>query len=149
VGHSSVVADLGFTSDDAYLVSVSQDGTIRLWDPDVEAGESFSRRMSRSIGGVTAAYRFNRLAIAPMAALPASGSSDGTRVATLGGELEEDDTTSETLTLWDVAARSRADELKQLPRQNPGVKRLPQMLRLARELQVKPRIMKDPLPGCR
>jgi conflict system STAND superfamily ATPase/WD40 domain-containing protein len=150
VGHRAFVMDLGFTSDGAYLVSVSHDSTIKLWDPRAERDELFSRRMTRSVSGRTVAYNFSRVATAPPRASTSAGSSDRTRIATVGADREGGDSLAETLTLWDIATRDDANRLRALTggAQAEDAGRLPALLSLARKLQVEPAI-RDPLPGCR
>jgi len=150
VGHRALVMDLGFTSDGAYLVSVSHDGTIKLWDPRAERDELFSRRMTRSASGRIAAYNFSRVATAPPHASTSAGSSPRTRIATVGADREGDDSLPETLALWDIASRTDANRLRALTggAQAEDPEHLPGLLSLARELQIEPTI-RDPLPGCR
>jgi WD40 repeat protein len=156
VGHRALVMALGFTSDDAYLVSVSHDSTIKLWDPRVERDELFSRRMTRPASGRVLGYDFSRLATAPLPSTAtststASGSPERTRIATVGAEREEGESTGETLTLWDLAARDRAEYLRGLPSgaQPVDLSAVAERLRLARELRVEPKLLKDQLPVCR
>jgi WD40 repeat protein len=165
VGHRLAVMDLGFTSDSAYLVSVSHDSTLKLWDPREEGDELVSRRLTR-LGAGRGGYQFGGVSTTGPAA-PRSGTHLGgvsttgpaaprsgthrTRVATVGAEREEDDRPGETLMLWDVASRAEADGLRALTGGAKGDDRgsLPRLLSLARELQVMPAIRKDQVPVCR
>jgi hypothetical protein len=148
VGHRDLVMDIGFTGDDAYLVSVSHDSTIKLWDPKTE-DEPFSRRMARSVAGSGVAYNFSRLATAPGGPSSLKGPGARTRIATVGHE--ESDAIGEPVTLWDLASRATADELKKLPggAQPVDLTMIPGRLKLAREIRVEPMQLKDQLPGCR
>ena len=90
MGHRTFVMDLGFTGDDDYLVSVSHDSTMRIWDPKL-GEEIYSRRIAApgrapAAGRPTtsAAWRWRRRGAAP--ATPA----DRTRVATVGQEHAEE-----------------------------------------------------------
>jgi len=150
VGHRAFVMDLGFTSDGAYLVSVSHDSTIKLWDPRAERDELFSRRMTRSGAGRIAAYNFSRVATVPPNASTSAGSSHRTRIATVGADREGGDAPGETLALWDIASRDDANRLRALTgsAQAEEPERLPALLSLARKLQIEPTI-RDPLPDCR
>jgi len=148
VGHRTFVMDLGFTSDDAYLVSVSHDSTMRVWDPRL-GDEIYSRRIGRpgSGPGRGPTYDFNRVAMSPARAAAAAG--DRTRVATVGQEHAESDSAGETLTLWDIGStRPTARAAASAPAED-GLDGLDARLELARSLRVEPAILKDQLPRCR
>ena len=73
-----------------------------------------------------------------------------THIATVGVDQDEDDPTRETLSLWDVAPRTKADILRGLTgAQAYELARLPGLMTLARELQVDPKVQEDQVPGCR
>jgi hypothetical protein len=150
VGHRNFVMDIGFTSDDAYLVSVSHDSTIRLWDPRVERDELFSRRVTRSSSNRTLAYDLSRLALAPPRPTASRGSPARTRIATIGAEREEGESVGDTLMVWDLASRADADMLKALTGGAPAVdlNLLPDRLSLARALRVEPKLLDEQLPRC-
>ena len=135
VGHRTFVMDLGFTSDDAYLVSVSHDSTMRIWDPRL-GEEIYSRRIGRAGPGPGRGptYDFNRVAMAPLGAAAAT-TAHRTRVATVGQEHAETDSPGETLTLWDIGSTRL---------EGPDAR-----VELARSLRVEPRVLKDQLPHCR
>jgi WD40 repeat protein len=142
VGHRQLVTDFVFTDDGDYLVSVSHDGTIRLWDPR-KGEEAFNRRVAR--------YDFNRVTTARPGS--SRGASDRAHIATIGTASGEGDAAAGTLTLWDVASRKEAEELKDpgapvRPHEDEGG-RLRDLLQRARDLRIEPLSRKDQVPGCR
>jgi hypothetical protein len=150
VGHRDLVTDLAFTSDGDYLVSVSLDSTIKLWDPLVERDEVFSRWVARYVSGRAVRYGFSRVATARPAGSASSGARVRTLVATVGAEQADGDSGG-ALTLWDVAARLDADAARALRgggrAEGPG--RLQDLLRLAGELRTEPPILTQEAPTCR
>ena len=149
VGHRTFVMDLGYTSDDDYLVSVSHDSTMRIWDPKL-GEEIYSRRIGRAGSGPGRgpSYVFNRVAMSPPGAAPATP-ADRTRVATVGQEQAESDSAGETLTLWDIGATRPTTRAPVAAPAEDALEGLDARMALARSLLVEPRILKDQLPGCR
>jgi hypothetical protein len=100
VGHRTFVMDLGFTSDDDYLVSVSHDSTMRIWD------RSSERRSTRGASGAPGrgpgrgpTYDFNRVAMSPRA--PPATPADA-RVSPRSARARRERLGGRTLTLWDI-----------------------------------------------
>lgn len=150
VGHRNPVTDFAFTDEGDVLLSVSQDGTFRLWDTG-SGDEVFSRRMLRSDAARrNIRYEFSRLAM-DRAPVPARGTAGRIRAATVGVEPEADepDDKSETLTLWDVGPRRKGDALSVItsgPVDDPA--RVEELLRMGRTLEHEPRILADQVPRC-
>jgi hypothetical protein len=150
VGHRDLVTGLAFTSDGDYLVSVSLDSTIKLWDPLVERDEVFSRWVARYVSGRAVRHGFGGVATARPAGSASSRARVRALVATVGADQTDGDSGG-VLTLWDVAARPEADAARALRgtgrAEGPG--RVPDQLRLAGELRTEPAILTDQSPTCR
>jgi WD40 repeat protein len=151
VGHRSFVAGLGFTRGDSYLVSVSHDSSIRVWDPKQSGEEVYSRRIGlRSGPSRGPAFDFNGLAIAAAGAASTPAAAR-TLIATVGAEQGDGDAPAETLTLWDIGATRTATARPAAAATAPedALEGIGDRLERARALQVEPRVLKDQVPGCR
>lgn len=154
VGHRNLVTDFVFTDDGGYLISVSHDGTIRLWDPRTTE-EVSNRRMARyDSTRRLVRYQFNRVAVARSDAMASRGPEHGIRIATIAtladADPEPGDAPAETLAVWDIAFREEADMLKGLPGERPtsDPRRAESLLRLARSRRLYPLIRGDQVPSC-
>ena len=142
--------DLGFTSDDDYLVSVSHDSTMRIWDPKL-GEEIYSRRIgARRIGPRPRAD----LRLQPRgdvaAAAPPPRRRPTARVSPRSARsTAESDSAGETLTLWDIGATRPTTRAAVAAPAEDALEGLDARMELARSLLVEPRILKDQLPGCR
>jgi WD40 repeat protein len=147
VGHRRLVPDFAFTDDGDYLVSVSHDGSMRLWDPRPQDDQARDDRTQRRVGR----YRFNHVAAVRSGPPASRGPQHRTHVATIGVEPEPDDSPTDTLILWNIASRAQADKLKALTggkaTEDPTHAR--DLLKLARERRSDPPSMKDQRPSCR
>lgn len=155
VGHRNLVTDFVFTDDGGYLISVSHDGTIRLWDPRTTEEVSNRRMVRYDSTRRLVRYQFNRVAVARSNAMVSRGPEHGIRIATiatLGAEAEREpgDAPAETLAVWDIAFREEADMLKGLPGERPtsDPRRAQSLLRLARERRLDPLLRSDQVPSC-
>jgi WD40 repeat protein len=159
VGHRKDVPDFAFMDDRDYLVSVSYDGSIRLWDTrtrerDTRTQDEVSnRRMARyNSARKLIRYQFTRVAAVRSSPLAPPDDPRRNRIATLGTEAQPEpgDAPAETLTLWNIAPREEAERLKALtserPEEDPG--RARNLLQLARERQRDPRILGNQIPSC-
>jgi energy-coupling factor transporter ATP-binding protein EcfA2 len=150
VGHRDLVTGLAFAGDGDYLVSVSLDSTIKLWDPLVERDETFSRWVARYDSGRAVRHGLGGVATVRPVRSASPGSRARALVATVGAE-QTDAGSNGALTLWDVAARPEADAVRALrgPGRAVGSRPVPDLLRLARELRIEPAILTSQSPACR
>ena len=148
-GHRDDVWDFAFTRGGDYLVSVSYDGSIKLWDP-VKGDELFTRRLviydsDRKV----VRYDLKRVATPRSPASAHAGAPGRIPIATLGAR-EQDDLGGESMTLWDLAPRGWTDDLNRRTPQAPAELRDQgqELLQRARRLQREPLIRADQVPDC-
>jgi WD40 repeat protein len=145
IGHRRDVTDLVFLDEGRQLVSVSLDGTIRLWDT-ANKDDPFIRRTGRyDNAGERVRYQFNRLAVNRSSSVTSAGR---TLIATLGAE---DGTPPKgMLTVWDIASSEDATRIKGLTGGPPEKRTTTRTLvRLAKDLKIEPALLGDQLPRCR
>ena len=148
-GHREDVWDFAFTRGGDYLVSVSDDGSIKLWDP-VKGDELFTRRLViYDSDRKMVRYDLKRVATLRSPASAHAGAPGRIPIATLGAP-EQDDLGGESMTLWDLAPRGWTDDLNRRTAQAPAALRDQgqELLQRARRLQRKPLIRADQVPDC-
>ena len=126
-GHGGAVLDLAFTPDGDYLVTVSDDGSMRLWDPG--SGEEL---FAREVPGV----QLSRVSVSGAGGGGSNGTRDRVLLLTVGSR--RDDPTRGFLTLWDVAPRAERDEIARLTTERVTSSAGPSLLERARQLELPP-----------
>ena len=136
LGHRDVVWDFLFTPGGDYLVTVSDDGSMRLWDPGSARDALHSR--------VTPGRAFKRIAAVSRRA---SASGDA-RIRVATAAWNGTDTSRGVLTLWDIAPPAERETLHrtEAPYGEPAADH--DLLARARDLAIEPRILEDQTLDC-
>jgi WD40 repeat protein len=147
VGHRRPVTAFAFTDNGGFLATVSQDGTMRLWDTETDEEVSIRRMARQDAARKTIRYQFHNLAaFTSGASLP----EDARRnyLATTGAEPEAGASPAESLTLWDIASRKQADLLKPRSSGRSPEESGRDLLGLARGRWRQSRMLTDQAPRC-